>query len=185
MRTNIEEKGKRKNNLSYMMKHLTIRRMEGWTNRHSYKSEPQFHTWWCPFDLQRQLRWPKEEEERRKKKKEEWFSYMKKHLTIIRMEGSSLVKNWATAPHLVVTFWPIMPQTKPQHFFSALWPLPPARYHRSRLPYAILANSDDFLSRKTQKTSFSAHFRPFLPKFGPPHLFSRIGLNHFSPLHGP
>ena len=80
-------------------------------------------------------------------------------------------ENWATAPHLVVPFWQIMPQTKAQHFFSALWPLPPARYHRSLLPYAILANSNDFLSRKSQKTSFLAHFGPFLPKFGPQHFF--------------
>ena len=87
------------------------------------------------------------------------------------MDKSSLVKNWATAPHLVVPFWQIMPQMKAQHFFSALWPLPPARYHRSLLPYAILANSNDFLSRKRQKTSFLAHFGPFLPKFGPQHFF--------------
>ena len=87
------------------------------------------------------------------------------------MDKLSLVKNWATAPHLVVPFWQIMPQTKAQHFFSALWPLPPARYHRSLLPYAILANSNDFLSRKRQKTSFLAHFGPFLPKFGPQHFF--------------
>ena len=94
-------------------------------------------------------------------------------------------ENWATAPHLVVPFWQIMPQMKAQHFFSALWPLPPARYHRSLLPYAILANSNDFLSRKRQKTSFLAYFGPFLPKFGPQHFFSKIGLRHFSPLHRP